>query len=65
MAATEVLVVPSTVVNDKDCGALVTIATAFCITLSLLILGTRMLSRWPWGTLFGYDDLVASFASVR
>jgi hypothetical protein len=62
--STDVVVKLSTVVNARDCGALVTIAAAFSTTLSLLILAARLFSRWPWRTLLGYDDLVTSVATV-
>lgn len=65
MVSSATVIVPSTVVNAGDCGALVTIAAAFCITLSLLIYAARLLSRWPWRTSLGYDDLVTSIATVR
>jgi hypothetical protein len=64
MASAAVVITPSTVVNARDCGALVTIAAAFSITLSLLIFAARLFSRWPWRTLLGYDDLVTSVATV-
>jgi hypothetical protein len=64
MLPTSVVVIPSTVLNARDCGALVTIAAAFSITLSLLIYAARLFTRWPWRTLLGYDDLVTSVATV-
>jgi hypothetical protein len=65
MSSTGVVVITqSTVVNSRDCGALVTIAAAFSILLSLLIYAARLFSRWPWRTLLGYDDLATSVATV-
>jgi hypothetical protein len=64
MSSTGLVVTPSTIVNARDCGALVTIAAAFSITLSLLIYAARLFSRWPWRMLLGYDDLVTSIATV-
>ena len=64
MLSAAIVVTPSTVVNARDCGALVTIAAAFSILLSLLIYAARLSTRWPWRTLLGYDDLVTSVATV-
>jgi hypothetical protein len=55
---------PSTVVNSRDCGALVTIAASFSVTLCLIFYAARLLVRWPWRALFRYDDLVTSVATV-
>ena len=64
MLSAAIVVTSSTVVNARDCGALVTIAAAFSILLSLLIYAARLSTRWPWRTLLGYDDLVTSVATV-
>jgi hypothetical protein len=64
MASTAVVVTPSTIVNARECGALVTVVAAFSITLSLLIYAARLFSRWPWRTLLGYDDLVTFVATA-
>jgi hypothetical protein len=64
MLSTAIVTSPSTVVNARDCGALVTIAAAFSILLSLLIYAARLSTRWPWRTLLGYDDLFTSVATV-
>lgn len=55
---------PSTVVNSRDCGALVKIAALFSVTLCLLFYAARLLVRWPWRALFRYDDVVTSVATV-
>ena len=55
----------STVVNSRDCGALVTIAASFSVTLCLIFFAARLLVRWPWTALFRYDDTVTTFATVR
>lgn len=65
MSSIGVVITPSTVVNPRDCSALVTITAAFSILLSLLIYAARLFSRWPWGTLLGYDDLMTTVATVR
>ncbi len=56
---------PSDAVNDRDHGKLVSVAVAFCTTLSLLLFCARLLARWPWRSLFGKDDAVTAAASVR
>lgn len=57
-------VVPSTVVNDQDQGAVVTIAAAFGLVTVVIFLNIRLLIRWPWQSLFGIDDAAAAVASV-
>lgn len=57
-------VVPSTVVNDQDQGAVVTIAAAFGLVTVIIFLNIRLLIRWPWQSLFGIDDAAAAVASV-
>ncbi|KAM0716068.1 hypothetical protein Q7P37_008582 [Cladosporium fusiforme] len=57
-------VVPSTVVNDQDHGAVVTIAAAFGLVTIIIFLNVRLLIRWPWQRLFGIDDAAAAVASM-
>lgn len=57
-------VVPSTVVNNQDHGAVVTIAAAFGLVTGIIFLNVRLLIRWPWQSLFGLDDAAAAIASV-
>ena len=57
-------VVPSDLVNDRDHGALVTVAAALCIVFSLLCFVARLVVRWPWKNLFGRDDAVTGAALV-
>jgi hypothetical protein len=55
---------PSTVVNSRDVGALVTIAASYSVALCLIFYAARLLVRWPWRALFRYDDMVTSGATV-
>jgi hypothetical protein len=64
MTFTPVDVTPSTAINAEDHGPLIVISAAFCITISGLTYVARLLSRLPWRTLFGYDDIVISMATV-
>lgn len=57
-------VVPSDIVSDKDQGAVLTVAAAFCATNSLLFFCVRLLIRWPWKVLIGRDDLATTAATV-
>lgn len=54
----------SHVVNDRQHGALLRIAAAYCTTCTLLFLLARLWIRWPWHSLFGKDDVVAVVATV-
>jgi hypothetical protein len=56
--------VPSNVINDQDQGALATIAAAVGITTVAILLCMRLLMRWPWQSLFGWDDTAVLVASV-
>lgn len=58
-------VVSSNVVNDQDQGALATIAAALGLTTTGIFLCIRLLIRWPWQSLFGWDDAAVLLASVR
>ena len=58
-------VVPSSVVNEGNQGALLTITVALGISYMLLFLGTRVLIRWPWSVLWGMDDTCVAVATVR
>lgn len=51
-------------VNSRDCGALVTIAASFSVTLRLIFYAARLLVRWPWRALFRHDDVATSVATV-
>jgi hypothetical protein len=57
-------VVPSDIVNDQDQGALVTIAAAIGLTTIVILLCMRLLMRWPWQSLFGWDDAAVLIATV-
>ena len=58
-------VTPSSVVTNSDHGAVVKVTAAFCTSVSLVFLCTRLLIRWPWRELIGKDDLTICLASVR
>jgi hypothetical protein len=57
-------VVPSNVVNDQGQGALATIAAAIGLTTVVIFLCIRLLMRWPWQSLFGWDDAAVLVATV-
>ncbi|KAK5724370.1 hypothetical protein LTR15_004415 [Elasticomyces elasticus] len=57
-------VVSSTAVNDKDQGALLTVALAFCTSCSFVFLIVRLIIRQPLSVLFGRDDAAAAFATL-
>jgi hypothetical protein len=57
-------VVSSNVVNDQDRGALVTIAAVIGLTTIVILLCMRLLMRWPWQSLFGWDDAAVLVATV-
>lgn len=58
-------VVTSTVVNESRQSALLSITVALGISYMLLFLGTRLLIRWPWSSLWGKDDTCIAVATVR
>jgi hypothetical protein len=55
---------PSTVVNERNHGAIVTIAAALCLTCSLIFFIARYIVRWPWRQLVGKDDVAAGASQV-
>ncbi|KAK5728130.1 hypothetical protein LTR17_012138 [Elasticomyces elasticus] len=57
-------VVSSTAVNDKDQGALLTVALAFCTSCSFVFLIVRIIIRQPLSIFFGRDDAAATLATV-
>ena len=58
-------VVTSTVVNDRNQGAILTVTVALSITCAFLFLAIRLLIRRPWRSLFGKDDTTITIATVR
>jgi len=45
-------------------GPKVTVTAALCLSTAGVLLGTRLLIRWPWRRLLGFDDFAAIIASV-
>jgi len=58
-------VVESTVVNDTNHGAILTVVVALCICCSFIFLSVRLLIRRPWKALFGKDDALVAVSTVR
>lgn len=56
---------PSTVVNNHNHGALVTITASLALIASLLFYIARLTMRWPWKALLSKDDIAITAATVR
>ena len=54
----------STVINDNNRGAGIAIAAALCLVCTVMFLGTRVVIRYPWKSLFGLDDATTVVATV-
>lgn len=54
----------STAISDRDRGPLVTITACLMLVAMLFFLGFRMVIRWPWRKLLGFDDLVVVLGSL-
>lgn len=52
-------------IDDAHQGPKVTVTVALCLCFSTVVIGTRLMIRWPWPRLFGLDDCAAIAASIR
>lgn len=54
-----------TPVDNQHQGPKVKVTAALCLCFAAVVIATRLLIRWPWRRLFGFDDGAATAASVR
>lgn len=52
-------------IDAEHQGPKVTVTAALCLSIAGVLLATRLLIRWPWRRLLGFDDFAAIVASVR